>query len=805
VTTTGYAPPRNPTPPPTPASVTPTMGDGPGGVRRHRWWHWGPLLAAEVALAALTGAALWGFTQVFDGGDGQATGTVADNWPDNWLDNWWVPLVVVAVVAHAIPALARRREWGLATAALASVAGGIAAVVWLTIPGATVAGLPTTATPSRVLDAFTNGWEVFRNDVPPVPAEAGLVAAVGLAVVAGAFLADWAAFRLWSPLEASVPAVALFSFAALVGVGGRPVAAAAVMLAALGAFWVLHRQARLVRSARWMAAGPQSPLRPWATGAALVAVAVVAATVGGPALPGAGEPALVDLGDRGGDSRRVTVSPLVDIRGRLVNQSDQVAFTVASDRPEYWRLTSLEIFTGEVWRSAGNYQLASGELPGDGGPAPAAATTVTQRFDIAALGAPWLPAAWRPDAVDAPEAVRYHPESGTLMVDTEVPTADGFTYGVRSAVADLDAESLRSATVDGGVGLDDVYLSLPDDLSPVVARVARDVTTGATTPYDQARALQDYFAVNFTYDLDVPPGHGGDAIEAFLERGSGYCEQFAGTYAAMARTLGIPARVAVGFSPGDPDPDNPGTWVVRGRHAHAWAEVWLGEFGWVPMEPTPGRGAPGAEAWTGRPEQQAGSEVGGGPAETLPPAPTTTPGTGPDPGAPGGGAQPAPPPAPTAPGADGAGGATGPQGVLTAVAIAVAVGLGALGAWMVVVAGLRRRRAPGPSTTERVAAAWRSVLDSLGASGLRRRRSETAPAFTRRVGALHPDVAGPLEAVASAADEARFAGHPPDEVTAAAAEVSANTVVATLGARRRGLARLRPLVVPPRRHRPGNW
>jgi transglutaminase-like putative cysteine protease len=428
---------------------------------------------------------------------------------------------------------------------------------------------------------------------------------------------------------------------------------------------------------------------------------------------------------------------------------------------------------------------------------------VTQRFDIAALGAPWLPAAWRPDAVDAPEAVRYHPESGTLMVDTEVPTADGFTYGVRSAVADLDAESLRSATVDGGVGLDDVYLSLPDDLSPVVARVARDVTTGATTPYDQARALQDYFAVNFTYDLDVPPGHGGDAIEAFLERGSGYCEQFAGTYAAMARTLGIPARVAVGFSPGDPDPDNPGTWVVRGRHAHAWAEVWLGEFGWVPMEPTPGRGAPGAEAWTGRPEQQAGSEVGGGPAETLPAVPTTAAGSGPSPGDPGGEAQPVAPGAPAPPGADVPGEVTGPGGVVAAVAVAAAVALAALGAWVAVVAWWRRRGAPGGSTSERVGVAWRSVLDSLGASGLRRGRTETAPAFTRRVGAVHPDVAGPLETVSAAADRARFACDPPDEATAVTAEVSAATVVATLGAQRRGLARLRPLLVPPRRHRSG--
>ena len=73
----------------------------------------------------------------------------------------------------------------------------------------------------------------------------------------------------------------------------------------------------------------------------------------------------------------------------------------------------------------------------------------------------------------------------------------------------------------------------------------------------------------------------------------------------MARSRGIPARVAVGFTPGRVDADSDGTrYIVRGRNAHAWPEVWINQAGWVPFEPTPGRGAPGAEEWTGVPEQQ---------------------------------------------------------------------------------------------------------------------------------------------------------------------------------------------------------
>ncbi len=75
----------------------------------------------------------------------------------------------------------------------------------------------------------------------------------------------------------------------------------------------------------------------------------------------------------------------------------------------------------------------------------------------------------------------------------------------------------------------------------------------------------------------------------------GYCEQFAGTYAAFARSIGLPARVAVGFTPGEL---TDGVYVVRGQHAHAWPEVWFEGIGWVPFEPTPGRGAPGAQSYT---------------------------------------------------------------------------------------------------------------------------------------------------------------------------------------------------------------
>ena len=95
----------------------------------------------------------------------------------------------------------------------------------------------------------------------------------------------------------------------------------------------------------------------------------------------------------------------------------------------------------------------------------------------------------------------------------------------------------------------------------------------------------------------------------------------------MARTLGIPSRVAVGFTPGLQGLD--GWYGVLGKNAHAWPELWFGEaIGWVPFEPTPGRGIPGAESYTGIPAQQDTTPAQAGTGDREPVTPTTRPNPG---------------------------------------------------------------------------------------------------------------------------------------------------------------------------------
>ena len=97
-------------------------------------------------------------------------------------------------------------------------------------------------------------------------------------------------------------------------------------------------------------------------------------------------------------------------------------------------------------------------------------------------------------------------------------------------------------------------------------------------------------------------------MQEFLAQRRGYCEQFAGTYAAFARVLGLPSRVAVGFTPGEQRGD--GRYYVQGKHAHSWPEIYFAGVGWVPFEPTPGRGNQAAEQYTGvAPAQADGGEA----------------------------------------------------------------------------------------------------------------------------------------------------------------------------------------------------
>ena len=322
--------------------------------------------------------------------------------------------------------------------------------------------------------------------------------------------------------------------------------------------------------------------------AGLAAMAIVtSAVVGGLLLTGGGSsPALA-----------------IDIKDRLSEHSEVVDFVVSSPKPSYWRLTALVDFDGTRWTSPADTGATSG--PGSRAFEPGVdGETVTQTFEITDLGGIWLPAAFPPVGVDGPEGITIDAETSSLVMASA--TSEGLSYTVESALPRYDVARLRSADAPP-TGLAERYLALPADFPTELADQARSITAGASTRYDQAIALQNWFR-GFTYDLSFRGGQSQSAMQDFLAQRRGYCEQFAGTYAAFARVLGLPSRVAVGFTPGEQRGD--GRYYVQGKHAHSWPEIYFADVGWVPFEPTPGRGNQAAEHYTGvAPAQADGNEA----------------------------------------------------------------------------------------------------------------------------------------------------------------------------------------------------
>ena len=160
------------------------------------------------------------------------------------------------------------------------------------------------------------------------------------------------------------------------------------------------------------------------------------------------------------------------------------------------------------------------------------------------------------------------------------------------------------------------FTALPNNAEiEQLRQLAREITASATGPYQRALFLQNYFRDEFIYSLDTPSITSEDAFLEFIARRTGYCEQFASTFAVMARSIGLPARVAIGFTPGQSD--GVGGYIVRSQHAHAWPEVWFDGIGWLMFEPTPGRGAPNA-SYTGVSPQQDDSAPESPTASTTP-------------------------------------------------------------------------------------------------------------------------------------------------------------------------------------------
>ncbi|MDQ3654383.1 MAG: transglutaminase domain-containing protein [Chloroflexota bacterium] len=193
-------------------------------------------------------------------------------------------------------------------------------------------------------------------------------------------------------------------------------------------------------------------------------------------------------------------------------------------------------------------------------------------------------------------------ESGTvttLTVSGQIPVYDdveavfseaavtGGSYRVVASTSTASPSDLQAAGSDYPDWVLDRYLSLPETITPRTVDLTRSVTAASASPYDQALAVEQYLRSEIVYDETVEePPDGTDIVDYLLfERSRGYCEYSASAMTVMLRSIGIPARVAVGFYPGNFD-QSQGGYLYLQNNAHAWTEVFFPGYGWIPFEPT---------------------------------------------------------------------------------------------------------------------------------------------------------------------------------------------------------------------------
>ncbi|MEF8791486.1 MAG: transglutaminaseTgpA domain-containing protein [Haloarculaceae archaeon] len=302
----------------------------------------------------------------------------------------------------------------------------------------------------------------------------------------------------------------------------------------------------------------------------------------GPVLPGEGgggatvEASLINAGDDIGILGAIELSP-------------EVRFTVTSEARSYWRVGSYDRYTGQGWVRTGSDRPLEGTLPRP----PGRSRPVVQTFE-AETDLTIMPAAWRPRGVRSSDVgVRVTAEGG-LQPDGSL--SEGDRYTVESRVVAASPEELRGAGTDYPERIAGRYTQLPANQPERVAERTARITANAENPYDTARVVEQWLENNREYSLEVDRPDGNIADAFLFEMDAGYCTYYATTMVSMLRTQDVPARLVVGYTPGERVARD--TWVARGLDSHAWVEVYFPEVGWVRFDPTPA--GPREEAERGR-------------------------------------------------------------------------------------------------------------------------------------------------------------------------------------------------------------
>jgi transglutaminase-like putative cysteine protease len=279
------------------------------------------------------------------------------------------------------------------------------------------------------------------------------------------------------------------------------------------------------------------------------------------------------------------------VRGEL---SKDPVFVVDSSAPAYWQGSVFATFDGTAWTPISGSSSTPWLRDRDGVQnVPEGQLVLEGQPGARSTGSVRVVSAQAPDVVLAPGRAVAYQGSGQVFADPNGAArlrngpSQGASYVVTFTQAGGTVAQLRAAS--GPDVSDPQWRALPADLPTRVRTLASDVTAGAPSRYDVVAAVEDYLRARETYDLDSPvPPAGQDAVDDFLfTTNRGFCEQFATAAVVMLRSVGVSARLVVGYAQGDTT-SQPGARIMRGTDAHAWVQVWYGGLGWVDSDPTAG-------------------------------------------------------------------------------------------------------------------------------------------------------------------------------------------------------------------------
>ncbi|NUT20417.1 MAG: transglutaminase domain-containing protein [Hamadaea sp.] len=473
--------------------------------------------------------------------------------------------IVGAALGAALLGLIPRRRWHVVVTAAAL--GGVLFGLSRWLPG-----------PGTLTDSLTHAGARLLTSATPVPSRVDTlalpVAATWLAVSAGSALT-----RGRRPGAAALPLVALAA-TMLVLAGphaGTNYRRTAVLVAALALLLVVVRPLpaytrravpRLLRLAR--------------------AVAVAVALAGGTLL--LTPPLLTGVTAAPPDLRAYVVAPVqappqthpLSLVGRWGVHPEQPLLRVTANRPVTLRWAVLGDFDGTSWLPATTYRAAGGERGGvrDSG---IAADDVHAEITVAELSGTWLPV---PDGLRRVEGVAIAVDEASGAVAVTDGLRPGLAYAVDAAVPAPTPAQLATAQLPRSAEFDR-YRELPSGNTGRIPELAL-TAAGDGLPYAQALNLARWLKTTYRYDPRAPGGSGYPSIVRFLTGapaaggGRGTSEQFATAYAVLARALGIPARVVVGFTAAT----GTGPVTVTAADARAWPEIYLEPVGWVAIDVT---------------------------------------------------------------------------------------------------------------------------------------------------------------------------------------------------------------------------